>query len=66
MAHRLTRRHAGSGVPVVLALNVVTFTVLVVCSSRALWRVDYEANVDDAAPFNPPSGKIRSLLSFRR
>ena len=36
------------GVPAVLALNVVTFTVLVVRTSRSLWRVDYEANVDNA------------------
>lgn len=36
------------GVPAVLALNVVTFTVLVVRTSRFLWRLDYEANVDNA------------------
>lgn len=36
------------GVPVVLALNVVTFTVLVARTSRSLWRIDYETNVDDA------------------
>ncbi|MGH1505764.1 MAG: CDP-alcohol phosphatidyltransferase family protein [Acidimicrobiales bacterium] len=36
------------GVPVVVALNVVTFLVLVMQSSRMLWQIDYEANVDGA------------------
>ncbi|NNE11893.1 MAG: hypothetical protein HKN41_06550, partial [Ilumatobacter sp.] len=34
------------GVPVVLALNVVAFTVLAVQTSTNLWKLDYEINVD--------------------
>ena len=34
------------GVPVVVALNVIAFTVMVVRASRHLWQIDYEANVD--------------------
>ncbi len=37
------------GVPVVVGLNLVAFAVLVGQSSRNLWRIDYEANVDGAA-----------------
>lgn len=36
------------GVPVVVALNVLTFLTLTVQTSRNLWSVDYEANVDGA------------------
>lgn len=36
------------GVPLVVALNLVAFAVLTVQSSRNLWRIDYEANVDGA------------------
>ncbi len=36
------------GVPVVVALNVCAFAVMVVQSSRHLWQLDYEANVDGA------------------
>jgi len=36
------------GVPVVLALNLVAFAVLAVQTSDQLWRLDYEANVDNA------------------
>ncbi len=36
------------GVPVVLALNVAALVVLAAQTSRNLWRLDYEANVDDA------------------
>jgi phosphatidylglycerophosphate synthase len=36
------------GVPVVLAVNVVAFVILTVQTSRALWQLDYEANVDNA------------------
>ena len=34
------------GVPVVLALNVVAFVVMAAQTSRNLWRVDVEADVD--------------------
>ena len=34
------------GVPVVLGLNVVSFLVLTVQSSRAIWQIDHEADVD--------------------
>ena len=36
------------GVPLVVALNLIAFGVLTAQSSRNLWRIDYEANVDDA------------------
>ena len=36
------------GVPVVLAVNVAAFLVLAVQTSNQLWRIDYEANVDNA------------------
>ncbi len=36
------------GVPVVVALNLVAFLVLAVQTSRNLWQIDYEANVDNA------------------
>jgi len=36
------------GVPVVLALNVMALLVLTTQTSRNLWRIDYEANVDGA------------------
>ncbi|MEM9130900.1 MAG: CDP-alcohol phosphatidyltransferase family protein [Actinomycetota bacterium] len=36
------------GVPVVVALNAIAFAVLAVQTSRNLWRIDYEANVDGA------------------
>lgn len=36
------------GVPVVLALNIAAFTVLAVQTSNNLWRIDYEADVDNA------------------
>ncbi len=36
------------GVPVVLALNIAAFMVLAVQTSTQLWRIDYEANVDNA------------------
>lgn len=36
------------GVPLVVALNVVAFLVMTVQTSRNLWQIDYEANVDDA------------------
>ena len=35
------------GVPVIVALNLVALLVLVAQTSRNLWRIDYEANVDD-------------------
>ena len=35
------------GVPLVLALNLVAFTVLATQTSRRLWLLDFEANVDD-------------------
>jgi archaetidylinositol phosphate synthase len=35
------------GVPVILALNVVSFLVMTVQSSREIWQIDYEANVDN-------------------
>lgn len=34
------------GVPVILALNGLVFVVMVVQSSRSIWQLDYEANVD--------------------
>jgi archaetidylinositol phosphate synthase len=36
------------GVPVVVALNVFAFVVMAAQTSRLLWRIDYEANVDQA------------------
>lgn len=36
------------GVPVVVALNVFAFLVMAAQTSRNLWQVDYEANVDGA------------------
>jgi phosphatidylglycerophosphate synthase len=36
------------GVPVVVALNLVAFVVLAAQTSRNLWRLDNEANVDNA------------------
>ncbi len=34
------------GVPVIVGLNLVAFVVLAAQTSRNLWRIDYEANVD--------------------
>ena len=34
------------GVPVIVALNAVAFLVLTVQSSKNIWQLDYEANVD--------------------
>ncbi len=34
------------GVPVIVALNLVAFVVLAAQTSKNLWRIDYEANVD--------------------
>lgn len=36
------------GVPVVVGVNVAAFAVLATQTSRNLWRIDYEANVDNA------------------
>ncbi len=36
------------GVPLILALNVAAFLMMVVQTSRNLWAIDYEANVDGA------------------
>ena len=36
------------GVPVVLGLNLVAFLILTVQTSRNLWAIDYENNVDNA------------------
>jgi archaetidylinositol phosphate synthase len=36
------------GVPVVVALNVMAFAVMVVQTGRQLWAIDYDANVDGA------------------
>lgn len=36
------------GVPLVVALNVLTFVTLTVQTSRTLWRIDQEADVDGA------------------
>ncbi|MEE9415454.1 MAG: CDP-alcohol phosphatidyltransferase family protein [Acidimicrobiales bacterium] len=36
------------GVPVIVALNVAAFAVMVIQTSRNLWRIDYHANVDNA------------------
>lgn len=36
------------GVPVIVGLNVVAFLIMVVQTSRLLWSIDYEANVDNA------------------
>jgi phosphatidylglycerophosphate synthase len=36
------------GVPVVVALNVFAFVVMAAQTSRILWQVDYDANVDHA------------------
>ncbi len=35
------------GVPVIVALNVVTLLVMTVQTSKMLWQLDYEANVDN-------------------
>ena len=35
------------GVPVILAANVMSFLVMTIQSSRAIWQLDQEANVDD-------------------
>jgi phosphatidylglycerophosphate synthase len=35
------------GVPVIVALNAVAFLVLAVQTSRNLWQIDYDANVDN-------------------
>lgn len=37
------------GVPVIVAMNVVAFLIMVIQTSRMLWQIDYEANVDDAS-----------------
>ncbi len=37
------------GVPAIVGLNAVAFLVLAVQTSRNLWAIDYEANVDGAA-----------------
>jgi hypothetical protein len=34
------------GVPVIVGLNVVALLMLAVQTSRNLWQIDYEANVD--------------------
>ena len=36
------------GVPVVVAVNVLAFAVMAIQTSRTLWQIDYEANVDNA------------------
>jgi phosphatidylglycerophosphate synthase len=36
------------GVPLIVALNMVAFGVMTAQSSRKLWQIDYEANVDGA------------------
>jgi archaetidylinositol phosphate synthase len=36
------------GVPVILALNVFAFVVMAAQTSRNLWQIDYETNVDNA------------------
>ncbi len=36
------------GVPLIVALNVVAFLTMAVQTSRNLWQIDYEANVDNA------------------
>lgn len=36
------------GVPLIVALNVVAFIILTAQTSRNLWQIDYEANVDNA------------------
>lgn len=36
------------GVPVVVALNVFAFVVMAAQTSRILWQIDYDANVDHA------------------
>lgn len=36
------------GVPVIVALNALAFLVMAVQTSRNLWAIDYEANVDGA------------------
>lgn len=36
------------GVPVIVALNLVAFFILTVQTSRNLWQIDYDANVDNA------------------
>ena len=35
------------GVPVALALNALSFLVMTVQASRAIWQLDYQANVDN-------------------
>ncbi len=36
------------GVPLVVALNLVAFVVMAAQTSKNLWQIDYEANVDNA------------------
>jgi archaetidylinositol phosphate synthase len=36
------------GVPLVVALNVFAFVVMAAQTSRILWQIDYDANVDNA------------------
>ncbi len=36
------------GVPVVLVLNLVAFVILAAQTSKQLWKIDYETNVDNA------------------
>lgn len=36
------------GVPLILALNVAAFVMMVAQTSNMLWKIDYEANVDNA------------------
>jgi hypothetical protein len=36
------------GVPLVVALNLVAFVIMAAQTSRNLWQIDYEANVDNA------------------
>ncbi len=36
------------GVPVIVALNLVALLILTVQTSRNLWQIDYDANVDNA------------------
>lgn len=36
------------GVPVIVGMNVAAFLIMVTQTSRMLWRIDYEANIDGA------------------
>ncbi len=36
------------GVPVIVVLNLMAFATMAAQTSRNLWRIDYEANIDDA------------------